>query len=379
MEKTILFLAMGVNKLLLFFCSLLFLLVGTNSVLAQSLTDLKKSKLNLSERISLDSLTHLIHQRTNIRVSFNSRKVKGSQTIYFRTGSYSVYAVLERMKMQTSLNWQLYKSYVIFQVQDKKQSAGGPKKTIALKKTTVVSNERTINYYRGPYSAEQAVKSFSLEDSIYAKLLQNRTAGIQLADRGVDSTEADNSRAAAFRLDPFFRASLLVNHLPATQFWLQGGFDKIHLILLTGTNFRYTEWGGGLGSVVKKGQQSSWMLASTISFLRNNKSVVDTIAGELSLLTKATLFSVSLSWNRYLDAEKKWQLGVGLSYNQLSTRFYQDGIPVKVSDLADSFSKTYKGLSLVRPLSTFSNSFAINRDRFTLSWPGIFLQLGIRL
>ncbi|WP_290713482.1 hypothetical protein, partial [Flavihumibacter sp. CACIAM 22H1] len=104
------------NKLLLFFCSLLFLLVGTNSVLAQSLTDLKKSKLNLSERISLDSLTHLIHQRTNIRVSFNSRKVKGSQTIYFRTGSYSVYAVLERMKMQTSLNWQLYKSYVIFQV-----------------------------------------------------------------------------------------------------------------------------------------------------------------------------------------------------------------------------------------------------------------------
>ncbi|WP_290710727.1 hypothetical protein, partial [Flavihumibacter sp. CACIAM 22H1] len=137
--------------------------------------------------------------------------------------------------------------------------------------------------------------------------------------------------------------------------------------------------GGGLGSVVKKGQQASWMLASTISFLRNNKSVVDTVAGELSLLTKATLFSVSLSWNRYLDAEKKWQFGVGLSYNQLSTRFYQDGMPVKVSDLADSFSKTYKGLSLVRPLSTFSNSFAINRDRFTLSWPGIFLQLGIRL
>jgi hypothetical protein len=76
--------------------------------------------------ITLDSLTKYVHNRSKIRFSFNSSKVKGNKMIYLKKGTYSIDLLLQEIQKNTSLYYSMYNGYVIFQDNPPKQKTKPP-------------------------------------------------------------------------------------------------------------------------------------------------------------------------------------------------------------------------------------------------------------
>jgi hypothetical protein len=115
---------MDVNKAA--FATLLFftaLAAGMKSIAqaSQHQTKSQQQVFLLNGKITLDSLTKLVHNKSGVRFSFNSVKVKGSKEIIFPKGGYSLSHILQRIKETTSLYFKFYSGYVIFQDNPPKQ------------------------------------------------------------------------------------------------------------------------------------------------------------------------------------------------------------------------------------------------------------------
>ena len=98
--------------------SFAFVFINDHSCIAQApqnKTSIQKTIFSLEGKISLDSLTKYVHNRSGIRFSFNSAKVKSSTEIGFPSGQYSFQALLDQVRKTTSLYYTLYKGYVIFE------------------------------------------------------------------------------------------------------------------------------------------------------------------------------------------------------------------------------------------------------------------------
>lgn len=383
MEKPTGLLGRVVNNLP-FYLLLLLITVSIDSS-AQSLLDLKQSKLFLKNKVSIDSLTRLIHLKTKVRVSFNAVKVNGDQTVFFREGVYSVYEILDKITSQTRLGWQLYKSYVIYQVRpkavEKRISPAGKNKITSrgdVDADKAIQPKRAFRLYSykpvpPPLDSSRFSAAFLVKKIIPSKVLKPSLL--------MDNPDLSNGKSLAgsgLNFRPYGSAGLTVNQLPAAQVVLRGGFNKIHLIALAGSNLRSFEWGAGLGSLIFERERSSIHLSTTLAFLQRTNSAEDTINSKLSLQTKGQQLSFAISWNKSLDKDGRWQLGAGISYNLLSTKFYVNKTSIQLNQLPLVFDRSFEERTLVHPLFILSNNFDLQRDQFKMSWPGIFLSCSYR-
>ena len=113
---------------------------------SQNKTSIQKTIFSLEGKISLDSLTKYVHNRSGIRFSFNSVKVKSSTEIGFPRGQYSFQALLNQVRKTTSLYYTLYKGYVIFEDKPSKRkqtSISGANKSFVKKKVPPIKKRVT--------------------------------------------------------------------------------------------------------------------------------------------------------------------------------------------------------------------------------------------
>jgi hypothetical protein len=383
MEKSTGLLGRVVNNLPV--CLLVLLFSDSFDSNAQSLMGLKQSKLFLKNKVSIDSLTRLIHLKTKVRVSFNSVKVNGDQTVFFSEGVYSVYEVLDKITSQTRLGWQLYKTYIIYQVRpklvEKRISPPGKNKRInrmAVDADKSIQPKRAFRLYphnpapppldSGRFSAAALVKKIIPSTVLKPSLLMDTP----------DLSNTEQVAAAGLKFRRYLSAGLIVNQLPAAQLLIQGGFNKIHLIALAGSNLRSIEWGGGLGSFIFERERSSVHLSTTLHFLQRTNSAEDTINSRVRLQTKGQQLSFAISWNKSLGQSGRWQFGAGITYNLLTTKFYLNKKSVQLHQLPRVFDRSFEERTLVNPLIIFSNNFNQQKEQFKLTWPGIFLKWSYR-
>ena len=120
---------MDVNRLFFTILFFLFALGLSLKTIAQPLhqqTKTHQASFFLEGKISLDSLTKLIHHNSGLRFSFNSAKVKGSKEIFFLKGKYPLSAILQQIRKTTSLYYSFYNGYVVFQDNPPKQKKKNP-------------------------------------------------------------------------------------------------------------------------------------------------------------------------------------------------------------------------------------------------------------
>ena len=120
---------MDVNRLfftILFFLFAFGLSMKTIAQSTQQQTKTHQASFFLEGKISLDSLTKLIHHNSGLRFSFNSAKVKGSKEIFFLKGKYPLSAILQQIRKTTSLYYSFYNGYVVFQDNPPKQKKKNP-------------------------------------------------------------------------------------------------------------------------------------------------------------------------------------------------------------------------------------------------------------
>ncbi|MBS1599918.1 MAG: hypothetical protein JST75_16955 [Bacteroidetes bacterium] len=168
---------MDVNKLVFLSLAFCFSLAAGNYGFAQN----SQKKNNgagelffLEGKISLDSLTKYIHNRSGIRISFNSVKVKGSKELEFPKADYSLSKILDRIKKTTSLSYTFYNGYIIFtdkpvrrfpkQAVDKPASTHPAHKKLSNSETTISQN---VNAHGRSNATPQ--KSLHRPDSLKGK------------------------------------------------------------------------------------------------------------------------------------------------------------------------------------------------------------------
>lgn len=95
---------------------LIVLMAANGAALAQTP---KKQGTNqsfyMAGTVRLDSLTRMIHRSSNFRLSINSSKVNGSTVIPFSAGRYTLSGILQTVRRQTGIYYQLVGGYVIIQ------------------------------------------------------------------------------------------------------------------------------------------------------------------------------------------------------------------------------------------------------------------------
>jgi hypothetical protein len=130
--------------IILIFCIIITVHDHTHAQHPQTQLPAYKGSFSLAGTITLDSLTKFVHQRSGVRFSFNSSKVKGSKLIAFPRSAYSLQAILQHIRKTTSLYYSYYAGYIVFQDNPPRQQqpALHTKKTIAPKKKDAKNDER---------------------------------------------------------------------------------------------------------------------------------------------------------------------------------------------------------------------------------------------
>jgi hypothetical protein len=107
--------------ILIVFCLIFISAIDCKAQYSIKETEKYKGSFSIGGKISLDSLTKLLHKSNGIRLSFNSIKVKGSKEINFKKGSYSLLEILKEIRLTTSLYYSFFSGYIIFQDHAPKQ------------------------------------------------------------------------------------------------------------------------------------------------------------------------------------------------------------------------------------------------------------------
>jgi hypothetical protein len=357
--------------------------------------------MDVQGKVSLDSLTRYVHHHSDIRFSFNSRKIKGDRLIVFSKGSYDLKALLQHIKRGTGLYFFVYGRHVIFQDEPRKTairtspsgtppSEGRPQPLLAVKParhpSTVVPRPSAFVTQHPSASVRQPslivrppfsnVHSSSPQSPFThppvaprpARVRDKRPNYSRAADKAANTSTRGPSTSIDWHLQTGFFASEVMYVNPA----IEAGIKPIHLLLSYGSNFHVQGWRIGLGSVIADNPNRQWQLMATYSPLQHSQ-VIDSGAHPINFTIKGQLYSAEIAWCKHIDPH--WLFKVSASLNFLHSTYYKDGVPTAPLSFFSSTENPDTKAWLVRPPWMLRNTFDAHTTSNNKVWVG--LSVGI--
>ncbi|WP_133994857.1 hypothetical protein [Dinghuibacter silviterrae] len=284
--------------------------------------------LFLSGDITLDSLTRLVHRTSDIRFSFDARKIRSDQVIHFYAGRYSLNCLLVAIRGATDLTFVRYREHIIFR-----------------HKHPGLTGVNTAGF-AAPSADEtgEAPPAEAGADPEVAAAFQPVLSSPTPAEGAPAKVGGHHSTGGGLRL--FGSWNLFKGHswyagldlgMSTAMFLnphLEAGFRRLYLIAGWQTNGPLSGWAAGLGSIVFERDRGLLRVSVTAG------PVFDSMDRERGLTLRDMLYSVSATWSERFG--KHWALGVGLDFSYLKTEFQdQEGTiksPVQILNVSAPYS-----------------------------------------
>jgi len=320
----------------------------------------------LSGRISLDSLTRYVQLHSVFRFSFNSRKIQGDRQIYFAKGRYPLPRLLQRIRQSTGLYYNLHKEHVILQDYpprgwtDAPSVPGGPRsgggkrveqpETITKKAPSVVAKTVRIQSVLQPIPQRRP---------IFARPLFVRPPAARPAPQPPSRRIPDWHLQAGL-----FAAETLYGNLR-----VEAGLSFLHVLVSHGTDGTRHLWQIGLGSVIRKKENTAWQLFATWSPL-HAQFPPDTVAAFGKAYSgKGWWVNAGLHYSGKISGH--WIFKTGATLNLLKTAYYVDG---QLSNAINVFPMTQdpdKRYVLLKSPYYMVNTFNRNNPTNYKGWIGL--------
>lgn len=330
--------------------------------------------LPLAGSVSLDSLTRLVDRSSDVRFSFNSRKIKGNRAIYFAGGSYSLPRMLAVIHKATGLYYFRYKDHVIFQDNPPRQAPRrAPQQTASAKK------EQKAPKPAGVLRAATASEDLDNPETagpapypVFHKCIPRRGR----VPPPPPSPQASGSPAH----DPDSRWHVQVavagSDVVYYGFQAEAGWRVLHLVAGWQTNLDIKGWKLGLGSVLLNRDHMQLQWIATVSPVKKN-DYIDSPNINNTYTLKGLLFGTDLWWCQKLGAH--WLLKGGPEFDVLHTTYYAGGVAtsgINVNPLLpDPDGRYYLIKAPLRVFDTFSRT----RPGNWRGWIGLSVSIAYAL
>lgn len=377
-------------------------------------------KVQFQGDITLDSLTSYIHHHTDIRFSFNSRKIKGTRTVAFQKDAYGLAGLLQHIRKSTGLYYFSYGRHIIFQDNPPShpQASGNhtkPSDPRSIPSDLHQAGHATAAHLSGRYPADlhQAGHPTALhpaiphpvnlhpadlhsppsasELSVFAHTppptkapvlpvvslvghlysLSSATKAALTTPKATPSTPkaAPASTKAPSAIDWHLQTGLFASETIYVNPAIEAGINPIHLLLSWGSNFHVNGWRIGLGSIIANKPDQQWQVMATFCPLTTTYNI-DSGSSALPFTVKGQLYNAGLNWCKRIG-NTHWLFKIGASLNLLHTVYYKDGVPTAPARYFTSAENPDTKLYLVHPPWMISNTYNKNATDNNKIWLGL--------
>lgn len=332
--------------------------------------------------ITLDSITHYMNIHTDIRLTFNSGKIKGGRAVVFPGRRYDVNGLLEHIQRKTGLSYSFYGKHVIFRdhpqkaamaVVRKKRAYRGNKELQQPKMVPRASVGSHIGLARTDTITRHAVRidtgirkrsSIAIKRSVLRGIQPPGTSAVQSSSANETPPPQDSKW--------ILRTGVFANEVFYVNGGIEAGIRPVSLLFSVGSNFHVNSWHIGLSSAAFKYRGVRIHVTAGYSPLKTTFGI-DSGLQTINVTAKGQWYDLGLA--AYIQQGKHWLIKAGVSCNLLRTSYYKDGALTTAGRYFMQHQNPDKLLYLLRPPLKFVNTYDRNSSSNIKLWPGLSLGL----